>query len=166
VLARLRFTSVLIIAFAAELRAQKTQLDLHGNLAVTTSSHVKSWGGGIGAQTTFGGSTSPLKLSLAPSLDLLKQESGGPSQTTLSVDADVQPGGNSPITPYVGVSAGANWSGGDAKQWDGGQLGLEMLGGLTAKLSSTLSAKAEERFGYVKNQEHTLTTRVGVLVSF
>lgn len=57
---------------AGRLAAQQTQLDLHGNLAVGTATHPKSWGGGVGAQTTFGRSSDPLKISLSPSIDLLK----------------------------------------------------------------------------------------------
>lgn len=106
-----------------------------------------------------------MKVSIAPSLDYLKQENSGPSETTLSADLDVQPAGSSPVTPYVGVSAGANWSAGDNKQWKGSRLGLETLAGIQVKLGgSSVSAKGEERFGYVKGQEHTLTTRIGVLI--
>jgi hypothetical protein len=151
----------------ARMAAQQTQLDLHGNYAVGTDTHAKSWGGGAGVQTTFGSKTDPINLSAAPSLDYLKQEQGGPSQTTLSLDLDVQPGGSGTVTPYAGLSAGANWSGGSAKQWEGARLGLETLAGAQVKLGgSHVSAKGEERFGYVKGQEHTLTTRLGVLVSF
>ena len=146
------------------LHAQQSQLDVHGNFVVTTSSHLTSWGAGIGTQTTFGGSSAPVQVSLSPSVDVVKQEQGGPWQTSLSLDADVQPGGNSKVTPYVGVSAGSNWSGGDAKAWSGARLGIEMLGGLTVKLKPPVTIKGEERFGYVNGQEHTLTTRIGVLL--
>jgi hypothetical protein len=159
------FLGAAVLAATPRLHAQQTQLDLHGNLVVATSSHLKSWGGGVGAQTTFGGPTAPVKVSLSPSLDVVKQEHGGPSQTALSADADVQPGGKSTVTPYVGVCAGANWSGGDAKAWDGARLGIEMLGGVTVKVKPPVTIKAEERFGYVNGQEHTLTTRVGVLLA-
>ena len=63
--------------------AQQTQLDVHGNLAIGTSSHNKSWGGGAGVQVTVG--NGPIKVSLAPSLDYLKQEKSGPSQTSLAL---------------------------------------------------------------------------------
>jgi hypothetical protein len=151
----------------ATLAAQQTQLDVHGNYAVGTQTHGKSWGGGLGAQATFGGKSSPVDVSIAPSVDYLEQEHGGPSQTTASVDLDVQPGGSATVTPYAGVSAGANWSGGSAKQWQGARLGLETLAGAQVKLgASRVTAKGEERFGYVNGQEHTLTTRLGVLISF
>jgi len=152
---------------ATSLHAQQTQLDVHGNYAVGTSTHNKSWGGGVGVQTTFGGKTSPIAVSTAPSIDYLKQENGGPSQTIISLDVDVQPGGSGTVVPYAGLSAGANWSGGSGKMWDGAKLGLETLAGAQFKLgNSGASVKAEERFGYVKTQEHTLTTRAGFLVSF
>ena len=150
----------------ASLSAQQTQLDVHGNYAVGTSTHNKSWGGGLGVQTTFGGKTSPIAISASPGVDYLKQENGGPSQTSVSLDIDLQPGGNASVVPYAGVSAGANWSGGSGKMWDGTKLGLETVAGAQFKLTSSASIKAEERFGYVKTQEHTLTTRAGFLVSF
>jgi len=147
--------------------SQQAQLDLHGDLVVGTSTHNKSWGGGVGAQIALNSSSSPVVVSVSPSVDYVKQQNDGPSQTSLSADVDVQPGGSSTVTPYAGVSAGANWSGGSNKQWTGSELGLEMLAGAQVKLGgSKVTAKAEERFGYVKDQEHTLTTRLGVLLSF
>jgi hypothetical protein len=145
--------------------AQQTQLDLHGNLAVGTSTHARAWGAGVGLQTTYGGKIDPINISTLPSVDLVKQEGGGPTQLGVSFDVDVQPGGGSTVTPYVGASAGANWSLGNASQWGGARLGLETLAGAQVKIGGT-SIKAEERFGYVKGQEHTLTTRIGALLSF
>ena len=161
----LALSSIAMLALAVPAFAQESQLDLHGSFSVTTASHTKSWGAGIGGQFTFGPTSAPLRLSLSPSFDYLKQQSSGPSQEILSIDASVQPGGSSTITPYVGASASANWSSGSGKQWEGSKLGLELLGGAQIKLgSSPATLKAEERFGYVEDQEHTLTTRVGVLL--
>lgn len=160
---RLALVGALIGIVASQLGAQQTQLDLHGNYALGTTSKLHSWGAGVALEETFGSSQSAVKLSLSPGVDLLKQEDGGPTQTTVSVDADIQPGETHLFTPYTGVSAGANWSGGSAKQWDGTRLGLEMLLGVALKLNSAVSLKSEERFGYVKEQEHMLTTRVGIL---
>ena len=162
---RLALVGTLIAACVGQLGAQQAQLDLHGNYALGTTSKLHSWGAGVGLQTTFGSSQSVVKLSLSPSVDLLKQEDGGPTQTTVSADLDIQPGETHLFTPYTGVSAGANWSGGSAKQWDGAKLGLEMLLGVALKLNSAVSLKSEERFGYVKGEEHTLTTRVGALLT-
>lgn len=38
------------------------------------------------------------------------------------------------------------------------------MGGLQYKTAPTISLKAEERFGYIRGQEHSLTTRFGVLL--
>jgi hypothetical protein len=46
----------------------------------------------------------------------------------------------------------------------GSKLGREMMGGLQIQASSTTTVKVEERFGYVDDQKHTLTTRLGVLL--
>jgi hypothetical protein len=153
-----------VAAVAGPAAAQQTQLDAHGNFVTTTSSHTQSWGAGVAVQMTFGSSTAPAQLSVAPGFDYLKQENSGPSQETVALDVDVQPGGSSTITPYVGVSASENWSSGTSKQWSGGKLGLETLGGVQIKAGTNAAVKAEERFGYVNGQEHTLTTRVGVLL--
>ena len=150
----------------AILRAQQTQLDVHGSYAIGTSTHNKSWGGGLGIQATFGGKSSAIAISASPGVDFMKQENGGPSQTSVSLDLNVQPGGNATVLPYVGVSAAENWSGGSGKMWDGAKLGLETMDGAQFKLTSSASIKAEERFGFVKTQEHTLTTRAGFLISF
>jgi hypothetical protein len=159
--------TVAVAALALPLRAhaQETQLDVHGNLSIGTETHTKAWGAGVGPQFTFGGSTAPAKLSLSPGFDYLKQEAGGPSQESLSLDANVQPGGSSTVTPYVGASASGNWSTGSGKQWEGAKLGLETMAGVQVKTGDgPVSIKAEERFGYVEGQEHTLTTRLGVLL--
>jgi hypothetical protein len=155
---------VAVISLGSRARAQNTQLDLHGNFAVGTTSHSRSLGAGIGPQITFGSSNAPARVSVSPGFDYLKQEHGGPSQESLSLDANLQPGGSSTVTPYAGASASANWSSGAAKQWQGTKLGLEMMGGVQIKAGDTLTLKAEERFGYVDGQEHALTTRAGVLV--
>jgi hypothetical protein len=153
-----------VISLASRAHAQDTQLDVHGNFSVSTSSHSRSWGAGIGPQFSFGSSTAPAKLSVSPGFDYLKQEHGGPSQESVSLDANVQPGGSSTVTPYVGASTSANWSSGTGKQWQGAKLGLETMGGVQIKAGETITLKAEERFGYVKGQEHSLATRLGVLV--
>jgi hypothetical protein len=153
-----------VASLGCRAHAQDIQFDSHGNFAVGTHSHSTSWGAGIGLQTTFGSSNAPAKLSVSPGFDYLKQTHGGPSQESLSLDANLQRGGSGTVTPYAGASASANWSSGAAKQWQGTELGLETTGGVQIKTGEMLTLKAEERFGYVKGQEHTLTTRVGVLV--
>jgi hypothetical protein len=162
--ARCGLLALAALATASAAAAQQTQLDLHGNLAVGTSTHTRSWGLGLGPQFTFGSSSAPVKASVSPGFDYLKQEGGGPSQESASLDVNIQPGGSSTITPYAGASVSANWSSGDNEQWSGSKLGREMMGGLQIKASSLATVKAEERFGYVDGQEHTLTTRLGVLL--
>jgi hypothetical protein len=162
-----RFSSLALFAvafIAGQAGAQQTQLDVHGNFVTTTGSHTKSWGAGVAAQMTFGSSKAPAQVSVSPGIDYLKQENSGPSQESVALDVDLQPGGSSTITPYVGVSASENWSSGTGKQWSGGKLGMETLGGVQIKAGTNSSVKAEERFGYVNGQEHTLTTRLGVLL--
>ena len=166
VLVMTTLTAALISSTTAE--AQQRQIDIHGNYSRGTATHTNAWGVGPNLQFSWGGSHAPLMLGTALGLDYLKQEQGGPSQWNLSTDITVQPGGGGSLTPYVGGSAGANWSTGSASQWSGARLGLEAIGGLQLKIPglSGISWKAEERFGYIRGQEHTLGTRVGVATSF
>jgi hypothetical protein len=158
----------IILAVTTTAHAQERSADLHLDYSRTTQTHQNSWGGGAAVQLTWGGSSAPAKLNTSFGADYMKQENGGPSQTSVSTDVTVQPGGSSAFTPYAGGSASANWSGGSASQWRGSRLGLETLAGFQFKPSpdANISWKAEERFGYVRGQEHALATRVGILVSF
>lgn len=148
--------------------AQQSTGDVHASYQRTTVSKANAWGVGAQYQLTFGGKQAPLQLNTSLGADWIKQENNGPSTTSLSYDATTQPGGSGSLMPYVGGSVSANWSGGNNKQWDGAKLGLEAIGGLQVKLGlSGVSWKVEERYGYVREQsDHTLTTRVGVMVSF
>jgi hypothetical protein len=161
-------TFVIFAITAAPLHAQDRSADLHLDYSRTTQTHQNSWGAGAALQLTWGSSTAPAKLNTSFGADYMKQENGGPSQTSVSTDVTLQPGGSSAFTPYAGGSASANWSGGSASQWSGARLGLETLAGFQFKVSedANISWKAEERFGYVRGQEHALATRVGMLVSF
>ena len=147
--------------------AQQSLGDVHGDYVRGTTSKSNAWGAGAVYQLTFGAKKAPVQLNTSIGADWVKQDNGGPSQTSLSYDATLQPGGGGAFTPYAGGSVSANWSGGSNKLWDGAKLGLETLAGFQVKLGpSGVSWKAEERFGYVRQQEHTLTTRLGVVVSF
>ena len=159
--------AISLVLAAPVLAAQQTQGDVHASYSVGTTTHSASWGGGLGAQTTFGSEAAPVKFNIEPAVDYLKQEKSGPSQTSLALSAALQFGGKSTVNPYVGASAGATWSGGSAKQWDGARLGLESTVGAQVQLgASGSSAKVEESFGYVRGQEHSLGTSVGLLFSF
>ena len=84
-----------------------------------------------------------------------------------SLDAVAQVGGGA-LTPYVGGSVGANWSTGDEAQSSGARGGLETMAGVQVKLGASDKApslKLEERFGYVRGQEHALGTRIGLVLS-
>jgi hypothetical protein len=153
---------------ASPAAAQQLQGDLHGNYARGTLAHTNSWGAGAQLQATWGAPGAPVKVGTSAGVDYTRQEKSGPSQTNLATDVTIQPGGGGSLVPYAGGSIGANWSGGDDRQWTGAKLGLETLAGLQIKSSALgpLSWKAEERFGYVRGQEHQLTTRVGVAMSF
>ena len=156
--------AALAAALAAPAAAQQRQGDLHANYTRGTATHSTSRGAGANFQLTWGGQRAPVTMGTAAGVDYLK-ESGGPSQWNLAYDGTVQVG-HADLTPYAGGSASANWSTGRGAQWSGARLGLEGIGGLQVKLSGALAVKAEERFGYVRGEEHALTTRVGVATNF
>ena len=161
---------VVALAFCAmgtRAAAQQSSLDLHASYARATVSKSNAWGAGASYQLAAGGKKAPLQLNSSVGADYMKQDNGGPSQTSVSYDGTLQPGGSGTVTPYAGGSVSANWSGGSNKQWDGAKLGLEAIAGLQVKLGlSGVSWKVEERYGYVREQQdHTLTTRVGVVIS-
>ncbi|HEX8850553.1 MAG TPA: hypothetical protein VF761_13560 [Gemmatimonadaceae bacterium] len=159
--------AVAICLTAGPAAAQQSSGDVHADYMHGTTSKANSWGAGALYQLTFGGKQAPLQLNTSLGADWTKQENSGPSQTSLSYDATVQPGGSGSFVPYAGGSVSANWSGGSNKMWDGAKLGLETLAGFQVKLGlNGVAWKAEERFGYVREQEHTLTTRVGIAVTF
>ena len=139
---------------------QQRQGELHANYARQTQSESNAWGAGAQLQLVWGAKHAPVVFGTSFGADYLKQEGGGPNSWNGSVDGVLQPGGSATVTPYAGGSIGANWSTGDGAQWSGARLGLETLGGVQVKIG-TASAKIEERFGYVRGQEHSLATRLG-----
>jgi hypothetical protein len=165
-----RFVGIIIVlaggVAAAPAAGQQRQADLHANYVRMTRSESNAWGAGAALQLTWGGTQAPINVGTSVGADYLKQEQGGPSQTSVTGDVTLQPGGGGSVTPYAGGSASANWSTGRGAQWSGARLGLEGIGGLQVKLSGALAVKAEERFGYVRGEEHALTTRVGVATNF
>lgn len=159
--------AVALCVCATTVAAQSSAGEVHANYQRAVNSKTNAWGGGAQYQLTIGAKKAPVQLSTSLGLDWTQQENSGPTQTSGSYDAALQPGGGGSFTPYAGGSVGANWSGGSGKQWDGAKLGLEALAGFQAKFGlKGVSWNAQERFGYVRGQDHNLTTRVGVIVSF
>jgi hypothetical protein len=163
----LMFGALMGAAFS-DAAAQERAIDLHFNYSRGTVTETNSWGAGGGLQLTWGAKSAPLKVGTSFGGDYLKQEDGGPGTASASVDLTFQPGGATSIIPYAGVSGSENWSIGTAEQWGGGRFGREVLAGLQYKPSPSakITWKAEERYGYIDGQEHTLATRAGILVSF
>ena len=156
-----------VVLSAGPLKAQQSALDVHLDYARGTQTHINSWGAGAAIQFTWGSTSAPVQLNTSLGGDYTKQENGGPGTASGSVDLTVQPGGGTPFTPYAGVSASENWSTGNNKAWSGARMGREVLAGFQYKPSGwKMSFKAEERYGYIDDQEHTLTTRAGVIFSF
>jgi hypothetical protein len=158
--------AALLAAAAAPLGAQQQAIEGHANWSRTTQTHQNSWGGGAQYQVTWGAKKDPVQVATSAALDYQKQENGGPSQTSTSVDVTLQPGGGGSVTPYVGGSVGANWlSGGGAPSAT--ELGLQYVVGVQVKPepSGPLGLQLQVRPGYVRTQEHAITFRLGVSYS-
>jgi len=146
--------ALLVLAAAGE--AQEHQVELHPELVRTVQSDQNSWGGGAAYQLTFGAKHAPVRPALSLGADLVAP-SAGPSTTSLSLDALANLGGGAPLTPFVGASAGSNWTSGSAA------LGLFTIAGLQYTIGNgPWSVNAQARWGYVKDQDHQWIFRAGV----
>ena len=146
-------------------RAQESQLEAHGSYSRTTVTPSDVWGAGAQYQLTLGSKEQPVRFSPSLGADWMQQSNSGPSTTSVGLDVNVQPGGDSPLTPYAGGSVSANWVSKDAPK--GALLGLEYMAGLYYKLEAQgpISLHLEARSGYVRTQEHQVTGRFGVAFS-
>jgi hypothetical protein len=165
---RVAFTGLvafLVVVPAARGRAQiQTQFDAHGDFVRPAEGGANSWGGGVALALSLGAPLSPIQFGIAPGIDMTGQQHNGPTTTTAAVDLTVQPGGSSSLTPYAGVSAGANWNRGHLRSWDGTRASYEVLAGLQFKLGPVPTLNVQERYGYIVGQPHQLTTRAGLLL--
>ena len=157
--------TVLSLLLATTAHAQEWGVEGHANYSRTTTTHQSSWGVGAQLMGTFGGTSAPVNLSTSLGADWLKQEHSGPSTTSVSYDATIQPGGSSAITPYAGGSVSANWVSDNAPK--GALLGLEYILGVQFKPESQgpLTLRLELRPGYVHTQEHSIAGRFGLAYS-
>ena len=149
---------------ATHAHAQTSQVEAHASFARTTETHTNAWGAGAQYQLTFGAKQAPVQLSTSLGADYSKQEDGGASNTSASIDVNLQMGGGATVSPYVGASVSENWMSGDNAP-DDPKIGLEYIIAAQLKATPTLSVRAEVRPGYVKTQEHTVTYRLGFLMS-
>ena len=157
------FVALAALAVAVPCSGQQRQVSGYANYVNPMHSSQTSWGGGAQYQLTWGSQQSPVRLNTALAGDYQRQENRGQSQTDVSYDMTLQPGGNGAVTPYVGGSVSANWLSGDGVP-SGAKLGLQYVLGAQLKPDSQgpVSLLVEVRPGYVKTQAHSTTGRIGV----
>jgi hypothetical protein len=145
--------------------AQESQVEAHMNYVPGSGGNSTAWGAGAQYQLTLGSKQQPVRLSPSLGVDWTQQEESGPSTTSVGLDVNVQPGGDSPFTPYAGGSVSENWVSENAPK--GALLGLEYMGGVYYKLEpqGALSLHLEVRRGYIRTQSHQTTGRFGVALS-
>lgn len=158
-------TAVTLAVLARSAGAQDKQVEVHANYVPGEGTSSSAWGAGGQYQLTLGSKQQAVRLSPSLGVDWTKQEESGPSTTSVGLDVNLQPGGDSPLTPYAGGSVSANWVSENAPK--GALLGLEYMAGVYYKLESqgSLSLHAEVRRGYIRTQEHQTTGRFGVALS-
>jgi hypothetical protein len=158
-------TAFALVALIRPAGAQESQLEAHASYARTTVTPTDVWGAGAQYQLTLGSKAQPVRFSPSLGADWTQQSNSGPNTTSVGLDVNVQPGGDSPVTPYAGGSVSANWVSKNAPT--GALLGLEYMAGLYYKLEAQgpISLHLEARSGYVRTQEHQVTGRFGVAFS-
>ena len=158
-------TALALAVLTQSAGAQERQLEAHASYSRTTEAHADAWGAGGQYQLTLGSKEQAVRLSPSLGADWMQQQNSGPSTTSVGLDVNLQPGGDSPLTPYAGGSVSANWVSKDAPK--GALLGLEYMAGVSYKLEAQgpISLRLEARSGYVRTQEHQVTGRFGVAFS-
>jgi hypothetical protein len=156
-------------AVASVLAAPITEaqvLDFHAIGSVETVRQSTSWGGGLGVGTLY----VPLHVAMLGvnvGADYIREQHLGKGRVTVSLDGTLSPANSSgTLVPYVGGGIGLNWSGGQASQWTGSRVGLDVILGIKALLGhgDRVGWKLEQRYGYVQGYEHAFATRLGLLV--
>jgi hypothetical protein len=148
-------------------RAEAQILALHGVFVPGSDERRSS----TGIEAELGGIVSTRYAPLWPSLavEYQRQQDLGPTRARVAGQLRVLLRSNgSRVLPYVGVSVSANQSGGDQPEWEGTRGGIQGMGGFLLKPGDNfhLALLLEERFGYVREQNHALATHVGLALSF
>ena len=98
-----------------------------------------------------------------------RQENLGPGRWRVAAELRLLPGfKESRFHPYLGGSLSANRSGGEQSEWPGALLGLQGIAGVLLMPSDRVPVAflLEERFGYVREQDHATATHIGLVLRF
>jgi opacity protein-like surface antigen len=138
-------------------------LDVHGSVLPSLHSRPMSVGFGVGLGTTR--RLGIVNLLPSVGLDYVRARSLGPGRGSAGLDVRLIPSREFGWgAPFIGGSVSSNWSGGEQSEWAGSRLGLDVLAGFVlGGVTSNVGIKIEERFGYVRGQPHTATTRIGLV---
>lgn len=157
--------AVALVALLPRARAGAQLLDLYGGSAQVTATRSTFFGFGAGLSSTWAPGD---KLFVRARLggDYLHEQHLGRAWSSGTLDVSIAPPmfGDA-FMVYAGAGTSLNWSGGESSEWVGVRPGLSTFMGVAFEFGeSPLGALIEERFGYIKGTDHTLTTRVGLLV--
>jgi hypothetical protein len=141
-------------------------LDVHGASSVETRTQSTSWGGGIAAGSQWMPAGAAY-VGVFLGADYLREQHLYRARTSVSAEVNIAPPWSSDyLVPYVGGGVSGVFSGGEYSEYSGPRLGLVSLAGLRILFggSGRIGGKLEGRFGYLTGIEHTLGTRVGMLI--
>lgn len=154
-----------LLALVPSARASAQLVDAYASSSQVTATRSTFFGFGAGVSSVW---MPGEKLYLRARLggDYQHEQHLGRVWSAVTYDVSVAPPmfGDS-FMAYVGTGLSMNWSGGEASEWVGARHGASVFGGVNFEFgNSPLGAQIEERFGYISGTDHTLMTRVGLLL--
>ena len=157
--------AALVLASIPREHARAQLIDVYGSSAQVTATRSTFFGFGAGLSSTWMPGDK-LYLRARVGGDYQHEQHLGRAWSAATFDVSVAPPffGDS-FMAYVGAGSSINWSGGQSSEWVGARRGASMFGGIAFEFGeSPLGAQIEERFGYITGTDHTLMTRVGLLL--
>ena len=165
---RVRITAIaafVLCTLVPRARAAAQLLDVYGSSAQVTATRSTFFGFGAGLSSIWApGDKFFLRARLGG--DYLHEQHLGRVWSSGTLDVSIAPPmfGDS-FMWYAGAGTSLNWSGGESSEWVGARHGVSAFTGIAFEFGeSPLGAHIEERFGYIMGTDHTLATRVGILL--
>jgi hypothetical protein len=155
------------VALGAGPEARAQVLGVHGIYVPAQDERRAS----IGVQADIGGFIPVpfVDAMLSLGVEYQRQRDLGPGRGRAAAELRIfRRNGDGFVAPFVGGGISANQSNGSLSEWHGTLAGFEAMAGLILVPSDRVPVALllEERFGYVREQNHATATHVGVLIKF
>lgn len=157
--------AVAFLALVPRAPARAQLFDVYASSSQVTATRSTFFGFGAGLTSVWAPGD---KLYLRGRLggDYQHEQHLGRAWSAVTLDASVAPAtfGDS-FMAYAGAGLSINWSGGQSSEWVGARSGASVFTGVAFEFGeSPFGAMIEERFGYITGTDHTLMTRLGILI--